>query len=158
MKKMIPGSFLCPSCSLDQAVNKFFLARCQVHHAAMVMANQCNMTDLPNGYGKGNLELAIPHIGAASSDDKCEIGRNSQLLSVVDAHTNQQLSRIPMIKRAKKIVIRQQQSNRRALMCLRNVRIICNADKWFQESQYLLRNIGYNQYLLEIVQPVMLNA
>lgn len=72
------------------------------------MAYEGDAMDIPDADGIGNFEFAEAQIGATGSKDEGEIIGHAEVLSIVHAHANEQLSIGICLMFAAKIMIFQQ--------------------------------------------------
>ena len=103
--KMFLGPFGGPPGLLDEAPDKLLFARNEIDHAALRMPDESDRTGAAHCDRIGNLKFAVPEVGAARADDECEIVGDTEVLSVVHAHADEQFRLSIYVQRFLEIVI-----------------------------------------------------
>lgn len=91
MHEMIFGHIRLPT-NLHQTFNTLFLFRNEVDHTTLIMPNEGDITNFPNGYCIRYIKFAVTQIGTTGSYNVCKFFGNVQMLAIVHAHTYQNLS------------------------------------------------------------------
>ena len=119
---MILSVLFSPAPFFDEAFDEEIFAGGEVDHAAVVVRDKGDVGDAANGDGIGDLEFAVPKVGAARAKNERKIVRDVQEFAAVYAHADENLGQGINLEWAAKVLVFEKTPDWGAAVFRRNVR------------------------------------
>lgn len=121
MMEMLFCSLSLPSGALHKAADELLLPADEVDHSALVVTNERYAVHITDSDGVRYFEFAVPQICTAGPYDERKIVGDVKMLSIVHAHSDEQLRSCVDFMRAIKVMVFEQQPDRGSTVLRRNV-------------------------------------